>query len=133
MFAQLPLLELNAVLRRSYVVAGSVGAAGLILTSVLGYPLVGLGLIAGLALGAVNSRMARNSMARYVAGAAGPQKSVFMASSLVRLGAITAVAIVVIVVARQIGWGMVFGLALFQFVVLASTARTLLKSLRSGT
>ena len=69
----------------------------------------------------------------YVAGSAGPQKSVFMASSLVRLGAITAVAIVVIVVARQVGWGMVFGLALFQFVVLASTARTLLKSLRSGT
>jgi hypothetical protein len=55
-----------------------------------------------------------------------------MASSLVRLGAITAVAIVVIVVIRQIGWGMVFGLALFQFVVLASTARTMLKSLRSG-
>ncbi len=133
MFAQLPLLELNAVLRRSYVVAGAVGAVGLILTSVLGYALVGLGLIAGLALGAVNSRMARTSMARYVAGAAGPQKSVFMASSLVRLGAITAVAIVVIVVARQIGWGMVFGLALFQFVVLASTARTMLKSLRSGT
>ena len=52
-------------------------------------------------------------------------------SRLVRLGAITAVAIVVIVVARQIGWGMVFGLALFQFVVLASTARTMLKSLRS--
>jgi hypothetical protein len=90
-----------------------------------------VGLLAGLALGAANSRVARTSMARYVAGA-GPQKSVFMASSLVRLGAITAVAIVVIVVARQIGWGMVFGLALFQFVVLASTARTLLKSIRSG-
>jgi hypothetical protein len=131
-FAQLPLIELNTVLRRSYIVAAAVGGGGLILTSLLGYPLVGLGLIAGLALGAVNSRMARTSMARYAAGAAGPQKSVFMASSLVRLGAITAVAIVVIVVARQIGWGMVFGLALFQFVVLASTARTLLKSLRSG-
>ena len=132
MFAQLPLIELNAVLRRSYIVAAAVGAGGLILTSFLGFPLVGLGLIAGLALGALNSRMARNSMARYVAGSAGPQKSVFMASSLVRLGAITAVAIVVIVVARQVGWGMVFGLALFQFVVLASTARTMLKSIRSG-
>ena len=131
MFAQLPLIELNAVLRRSYVVAGAVGGGGLILTFLLGFPLVGLGLIAGLALGALNSRMARTSMARYV-GDAGPQKTVFMASSLVRLGAITGVAIVVIVVARQIGWGMVFGLALFQFVVLASTARTLLKSLRSG-
>ena len=133
MFAQLPLIELNAVLRRSYFIAGVIGAAGLILTSLLGFPLVGLGLIAGLALGAVNSRVARTSMARYVAGAAGPQKSVFMASSLVRLGAITAVAILVIIVARQVGWGMVFGLALFQFVVLASTARTMLKSLRSGT
>ncbi len=132
MFSQLPQIEINAILRRSYVVVAAVGAAGLILTSLLGFPLVGLGLIAGLALGAVNSRMARNSMTRYVAGAAGPQKSVFMASSLVRLGAITAVAIVVIVVARQVGWGMVFGLALFQFVVLASTARTMLKSLRSG-
>ncbi|HEX6476137.1 MAG TPA: hypothetical protein VF005_02590 [Acidimicrobiales bacterium] len=131
MFAQLPSIELNAVLRRSYIAAAAVGAGGLILAAVLGYPLVGLGLIAGLALGALNSRMARTSMARYAAGAAGPQKSVFMASSLVRLGAITAVAIVVIVVVRQIGWGMVFGLAFFQFVVLASTARTLLKSLRS--
>jgi hypothetical protein len=131
-FAQLPLVEINAILRRSYVVVAAVGAAGLILTSLLGFPLVGLGLIAGLALGAVNSRVARTSMARYVAGAAGPQKSVFMASSLVRLGVITGVAIVVIVVARQVGWGMVFGLALFQFVVLASTARTMLKSLRSG-
>jgi hypothetical protein len=126
------LIELNAVLRRSYIVAAAIGAGGLILTSLLGFPLVGLGLIAGLALGAVNSRIQRVSMARYV-GDAGPQKTVFMASSLVRLGAITGVAIVVIVVARQIGWGMVFGLALFQFVVLASTARTLLKSLRSGT
>ena len=132
MFAQLPLVELNAVLRRSYIAAAAIGVGGLVLTSVLGFPLVGLGLIAGLALGAVNSRMARTSMARYVAGSASPQKSVFMASSLVRLGAITAVAIVVIVVARQIGWGMVFGLALFQFVVLASTARTMLKSIRSG-
>jgi hypothetical protein len=131
-FAQLPLIELNAVLRRSYIVAAAIGAGGLILTSLLGFPLVGLGLIAGLALGAVNGRMARTSMARYVGGAASPQKTVFMASSLVRLGAITAVAIVVIVVARQVGWGMVFGLALFQFVALASTARTLLKSLRSG-
>lgn len=131
MFAQLPLIELNAVLRRSYIVAAAIGAGGLILTSLLGFPLVGLGLIAGLALGAVNSRIQRVSMARYV-GDAGPQKTVFMASSLVRLGAITGVAIVVIVVARQIGWGMVFGLALFQFVVLASTARTLLKSIRSG-
>jgi hypothetical protein len=130
-FAQLPLIELNAVLRRSYIVAAAIGAGGLILTSLLGFPLVGLGLIAGLALGAVNSRIQRVSMARYV-GDAGPQKTVFMASSLVRLGAITGVAIVVIVVARQIGWGMVFGLALFQFVVLASTARTLLKSIRSG-
>jgi hypothetical protein len=130
-FAQLPLIELNAVLRRSYIVAAAVGGGGLILTSLLGFPLVGLGLIAGLALGAVNSRIQRVSMARYV-GDAGPQKTVFMASSLVRLGAITGVAIVVIVVARQIGWGMVFGLALFQFVVLASTARTLLKSIRSG-
>jgi hypothetical protein len=130
-FAQLPLIELNAVLRRSYIVAAAIGAGGLILTSLLGFPLVGLGLIAGLALGAVNSRIQRVSMARYV-GEAGPQKTVFMASSLVRLGAITGVAIVVIVVARQIGWGMVFGLALFQFVVLASTARTLLKSIRSG-
>jgi hypothetical protein len=125
------LIELNAVLRRSYIVAAAIGAGGLILTSLLGFPLVGLGLIAGLALGAVNSRIQRVSMARYV-GDAGPQKTVFMASSLVRLGAITGVAIVVIVVARQIGWGMVFGLALFQFVVLASTARTLLKSIRSG-
>jgi hypothetical protein len=131
-FAQLPLVEINAILRRSYIVVAAVGAAGLILTSVLGFPLVGLGLIAGLALGAVNSRMARNSMARYVSGAAGPTKSVFMASGLVRLGAVTAVAILVLVVARQVGWGMVFGLALFQFVVLASTARTMLKSLRSG-
>jgi hypothetical protein len=131
-FAQLPQIEINAILRRSYVVVAAVGVAGMILTSLLGFPLVGIGLIAGLALGAVNSRMARNSMTRYVAGAEGPQKSVFMASSLVRLGAITAVAIVVIVVIRQIGWGMVFGLALFQFVVLASTARTMLKSLRSG-
>lgn len=131
MFAQLPLIELNAVLRRSYIVAAAIGAGGLILTSLLGFPLVGLGLIAGLALGAVNGRMQRVSMARYV-GDAGPQKSVFMASSLVRLGAITGVAIVVIVFARQVGWGMVFGLALFQFVVLASTARTLLKSMRSS-
>ncbi len=131
MFAQLPLIELNAVLRRSYIVAAAIGAGGLILTSLLGFPLVGLGLIAGLALGAVNSRIQRVSMARYVSDA-GPQKTVFMASSLVRLGAITGVAIVVIVVARQVGWGMVFGLALFQFVVLASTARTLLKSIRSG-
>jgi hypothetical protein len=131
MFAQLPLIELNAVLRRSYIVAAAIGAGGLVLTSLLGFPLVGVGLIAGLALGAVNGRVARTSMARYV-GDGGPQKTVFMASSLVRLGAITGVAIVVIVLVRQVGWGMVFGLALFQFVVLASTARTLLKSIRSG-
>jgi hypothetical protein len=131
-FAQLPQVEINAILRRTYIVGAAIGAGGLILTSLLGLALVGLGLIAGLALGAVNSRMARNSMARYVSGAAGPTKSVFMASGLVRLGAVTAVAILVLVVARQVGWGMVFGLALFQFVVLASTARTMLKSLRSG-
>jgi hypothetical protein len=110
--------------------AAFVGLSAVALAAALGRPLIGIGAALGLALGAANSRGV-GAMAVRLAEVGGGKRPAIV-SSFRRLAAVTAVAVVVLVLNKYMGLATVAGLALFQMMMLGCTAKALLRSLREG-
>jgi uncharacterized membrane protein len=113
-----PLTEVDRIVRRtaySTIGAGIVGAG---LAILLGQPLVAPGLALGIALAIANHRVFQSSAMRFTTPDGVLSRKPFAGSVALRLGACTAVAIGLLVVARPMGWGVVAGLAVFQFLML---------------
>lgn len=126
MFAAFPLLEIDAVVRRtlrSAVVMTAIAAAAAI---GLGYPLVAPGLVIGLILAVGNHRLFQASAMRFITPEGTVKRKPFAGATLVRLGAATAVALLLLVFVQQMGWGVVIGLAMFQGVMLVNALVVLL-------
>lgn len=85
----------------------------------------------GLLLGLINAVMVQRSVDTITAKE-NPQKSSMAINSAARLAIITVVALAVAFVFKPNGVGALFGLALFQIVLVASTALPVWKKLRSG-
>ncbi len=121
-------------LRRSVLLSGCVGGAGVLVLSLLGHPVMGLFALLGLALGAANTLGVQRSVIRYAAGD-GEQKHKrrrFTMSVLGRLGAITLVAVGCVLLTRPDGLGVMGGLAVFQLIMIGGASVPLLKELRSS-
>jgi hypothetical protein len=115
-----PLTEVDRIVRRtaySTVAAGVVGAAVAILA---GQPYVAPGLALGIALAIANHRVFQSSAMRFTTPEGVLSRKPFAGSVALRLGACTAVAIGLLIVARPMGWGVVAGLAVFQFLMLVN-------------
>lgn len=131
-----PMFEVAAHARRARVPAAVFAIAVLVVASVLGHWLIGIGACIGVALGATNARFLQTSMVRFTAGAAGPsgatkpQRKQFVAGGFARLAAITVVVAVVLLLVRELGWGMLAGLAGFQLILLAFSAFAMYRQLR---
>lgn len=114
----------NAVARRyrfTLLFAAVVGVIAIAVTLVLGRPLAGACVCAGLILGGYNARRTWTETNRVAeAGVAGRGPMAF--SSLRRLGFVTFVALVVAVLYRPLGWTVFLGLLVFQLVLVASLA-----------
>lgn len=119
-------------LRRSAVVAACAGVLGLVGCALAGHVAMGLFLLLGLGLGALNSLLVQRSVVQFAASEAANKKRRFTMSVLGRLAAITVVALICVFLVRPDGLGVIAGLALFQLIMLGGASVPLLKELRSS-
>ncbi|MCV7280507.1 ATP synthase subunit I [Mycolicibacterium flavescens] len=100
-------------------------------TALLGHLTVGLFFGVGLGLGLINAVMVRRSALKITAHAH-PLKSKMAVNSAVRLMILTVIGLVIAFVFRPEGLGVVFGMALFQMLLVFTTALPVARKLRAG-
>lgn len=96
-----------------------------------GHVMFGVFFGVGLALGLINALLVQRSVAAITADAH-PLKRKMAVNSATRLLIITAVGLTIAWIFRPLGLGVVFGLALFQVVLVLSTALPVWKKIRTG-
>lgn len=116
-------------LRRPLIMSGAIAVLGLVATGLLGHILAGVFGVAGLALGLLNTRLVQRSVSRATI-TENPSKRALAFSALGRLAIITVIAVGMAFFVRPDGLGVFVGLAVFQFIITASTAGTVVKELR---
>lgn len=127
LFEQITLPEIQRLLRRTVFSAVGVAAAALVVAGLLGHLAFGLGVCIGLVLGIVNVRLITQQTAK-VSGSQPARPIRALASlTLFRLGVTTVVIVVLALVAEQLGFGTVGGVAVFYLVFLANLIIPLLR------
>ncbi|GKU35665.1 ATP synthase subunit I [Mycobacterium montefiorense] len=96
-----------------------------------GHVMVGAFFGVGLLLGLLNALLVRRSVASITAKDH-PMKATMALNSATRLAIITVIGLIIAYIFRPAGLGVVFGLALFQVVLVLSTALPVWKKLRAG-
>jgi hypothetical protein len=114
---------------RTLLLPAVLGGAAIAVTALLGHPLIGVFLLLGLALGAVNGVLQERAAARLKPT---DDRSVIIGGSMRRLGLITIVALAVAVLARPLGWITFIGLAVYQLLTLAAALGAAAKEARTG-
>jgi len=120
-FIDLDAVRLGRALRRTRLLAVAAGVVGLVVASVVGYPLAGLGIVLGLGLGALNTRWVDTSVAKlqHVGGAKAARRPLAV-RTLGRLGVTTACVLALLVLVTPMGFGALGGLVLYQAAFLSS-------------
>jgi hypothetical protein len=128
-----PLVFPSVAFRPVRLLAISVGFTALAMlgAGLSGHLMLGVFFGVGLLLGLLNALMVRRSVASITAKER-PLKSSMALNSATRLAIITVIALVVAYVFRPNGLGAMFGLALFQVLLVVSTAVPVWKKLRTG-
>jgi hypothetical protein len=127
--SQAPLADAGRRYRLVLIACPVAGLTGLITLSVLGYPVAGLALCAGLVMGFINNRLVIAQAAR-LTQAENPGKRALALGVLQRLGALTAVALLIAFAFRPQGFTVFIGLAAFQLLVMGGTAGAMVRQLR---
>ena len=96
-----------------------------------GYVMFGVFFSVGLGLGLTNALLVRRSVASITAEDH-PLKKKMAVNSATRLLIITTIGLSIAFVFRPLGLGVVFGLALFQIVLVLATALPVWKKIRTG-
>ena len=120
--------RLGRALRRTRVSAGLFGVIGLPVAALLGYPWVGLGIVLGLVLAAVNTRWVDATVARLKNVDAKAARRPLAARTLGRLAVSTAVVLALLFLATPMGFGALGGLVLYQAVFLSSMLSAVVRS-----
>ncbi len=97
----------------------------------LGHPTFGLFFGIGMALGLLNALLVRRAVTSITAQDH-PLKSKMALNSATRLLAITVVGLAIAFYFKPMGLGVLFGLALFQVILVLSTSLPVMKKLREG-
>jgi hypothetical protein len=128
-----PLVFPAVAFRPVRLLAISVGvtALAMLAAGLSGHLMLGVFFGVGLLLGLLNALMVRRSVASITAKDH-PLKSSMALNSATRLAIITVVALIIAYVFRPNGLGAMFGLALFQVLLVVSTAVPVWKKLRTG-
>jgi hypothetical protein len=101
------------------------------IAAVFHMPMVGVFFGVGLLLGLLNALGVQRSVAAITADAH-PLKKKMAMNSAGRLLIITVIGLTIAFIFRPAGLGVVFGLAIFQVLLVASTALPVVKKLRAG-
>lgn len=118
-------------LRRTLLWAGVAAVAGAAVLVPMGHPLAALFGCVGLALGALNARLAQVSVARF-SDSGTFSKARFAGTVLGRLGVITVIALGCAVLLRPAGLAVLAGIAVFQLLTIVSAMLPLVKEIRQS-
>ncbi len=132
LFEQLPLSEVEQLLRRTIFSSVGVGVVALAITSLLHHYLIGVGICIGLVLGVINIRLVTKSVAKINIDQVPKPVRVLASRTLVRLSFTTVVVLGLMFASVNLGLGTAGGVALFYFVLLANLVRSLLRSSTVG-
>ncbi len=99
--------------------------------ALLGHVMVGVFFAVGLGLGLLNAILVRLSVTKITA-VYHPLKSKMALNSATRLMALTVVGLTIAFIFRPAGLGVVFGMALFQMLLVFSTTLPVARKLRAG-
>jgi hypothetical protein len=124
----LPALVFRPV--RLLVICVVLAAAATVAAAFLGYPMVGLFFAIGLALGLINAVLIQRSV-ESITAKDHPLKRNMALNSATRLLILTAVGLTIAYIFRPQGLGVVFGMALFQVILIASTTLPVVKKLKA--
>jgi hypothetical protein len=127
-FAHFDLPDIPEVSRRTVAAALIVGVAALVAAFSFGYLLVGVGACIGLALGTINYRLVGVSVDKVAAMGTDNPKRPLAANTLGRLGIVTVIALGLALVNKGLGFGVLAGLAVFQFLLIFNVARSMAKA-----
>ncbi len=116
---------------RLLVICVAISGVVTVAAALVGYPIFGLFFGIGMALGLTNALLVRHAVESITADDH-PLKKKMALNSAGRLLAITVVGLTIAFVFRPMGLGVLFGLALFQVVLVLSTSLPVLKKLRAG-
>jgi ATP synthase I chain len=113
-------------LRRPLLVSLVVGAAGLLVCGLFGHIVMGILIVIGLGLGVLNTRLLQRSVVKVISSE-NPNKKAIGRSSVPRLFFIAMLAIALGIFVKPDGFGVFFGLAAFQVIILATTVTPVIK------
>ncbi|ORV92995.1 hypothetical protein AWC11_07030 [Mycobacterium interjectum] len=116
---------------RLLAISVAVTALAMLAGGLSGHLMLGVFFGVGLLLGLLNALLVRRSVASITAKDH-PLKSSMALNSATRLAIITVIALIIAYAFRPNGLGAMFGLALFQVLLVVSTAVPVWKKLRSG-
>lgn len=112
-------------------VCGILTAAAIGVSAWMGHALFGVFFGIGLLLGFLNAVLVQRSVASITAEV-NPVKRKMAVNSATRLLVITTVGLAIAFIFRPLGLGVVFGLAVFQIVLVLGTALPVWKKIRTG-
>ena len=128
MFAHFELPDIGDVSRRTVAASLLVGIIGLVAALSFGHLWFGVGGCIGLALGTVNYRLAGVSVDKVAATGTDNPKRPLATNTLGRLGIVTVIALGLTFVNKGLGFGVLIGLAVFQFLLIFNVARSMAKA-----
>ena len=120
--------------RFALIIAGLIGVVALAACALTGYPFAGFFICVGLGLGGWNSRKLWTDTEKLVDGTQTPGekwRGPAATSTAKRLGLITAIAFLVALAYRPLGWTVFVGLLVFQLLLMAMMARPLSRVVRT--
>lgn len=126
-FSHFSLPQISAVARRTAVAATCVGLLAVVVSVVLGHPLVGVGVVLGLVMALGNFRLIARATVKATASGREDKRRPLVFNTLGRLGVITVAAFALVFVNQQLGFGTLVGLAAFQFTLLSNVVVCMLR------
>lgn len=128
-----PSVQAATSLRRLAVIAGGIGVVGVAVLAPMGHLGLALFGLLGLALGLGNIALVHRSAARFAGSEDLHRKRRSAGGVLGRLAVISLIAVAIAALVRPEGLGVLMGLVVFQFVMIATTLVPLVKELwRTG-
>jgi len=127
-FAHFELPDIGDVSRRTVAASLLVGVAGLVAALSFGHLWFGVGGCIGLALGTVNYRLVGVSVDKVAATGTDNPKRPLATNTLGRLGIVTVIALGLVFINKELGFGVLIGLAVFQFLLIFNVARSMAKA-----
>jgi hypothetical protein len=127
-FAHFELPDIGEVSRRTVAASLVVGVAALVAAFAFGELWIGVGACIGLGLGIVNYRMVGVSVDKVAATGTDNPKRPLAANTMGRLAIVTVIALGLAFLNKGLGFGVLGGLAVFQFLLIFNVARSMAKA-----